>query len=324
MTDAIRIEKHRRLRPAQAKISIIVPVFNEEKSISVFLDAVDGVIQHIKDTAFNYIFVNDGSSDTTLEALCSLMEKRTDIEVIDLSRNFGKEAALTAGIEYADGDAVIPMDVDLQDPPALISDFIIHWREGYDVVLAQRSDRDSDGWLKRTTSNYFYRIYNSVSAADIPPNVGDYRLMDRRVVLAVRNMPETTRFMKGILSWVGFTKKTVKYSRPERAVGETSWNYRKLFLLATDGLISFSGLPLKVWFYFGVMVGLASFTYGGFVFFQAIFFGIDAPGYASLMVVMLSAVSLQMISFGIMGEYIARVFTEVKKRPVYIINDVYK
>ncbi|MFD1264108.1 glycosyltransferase, partial [Thauera mechernichensis] len=240
------------------------------------------------------------------------------------TRNFGKEAALTAGIEYAKGDVVIPIDVDLQDPPGIIPIMVEKWREGYDVVLGKRVDRNSDTWLKRTLAGLFYRIHNRISDPLIPPDVGDFRLMDRKVITALCNLPESRRFMKGVFSWVGFHTATVEYARPERIAGNTKFNTWRLWNLALEGITSFSIAPLKIWTYIGGFVSLVSFVFAMFIIVRVMTIGADVPGYASLVVAVSFLGGLQLIGIGVLGEYLGRTYLESKRRPVYIVQTVYE
>ena len=306
---------------ARPLISIVAPCYNESETVELFLDAIEKVVA---DADFNHeiVFIDDGSRDDTRSRLTQLASRRGDVRVIVLSRNFGKEAALTAGVDHAKGDAVIVMDVDLQDPPELIIDFVRKWRDGFDVVYAAREDRQTDTAAKRATASWFYRVFNKVSAIKIPENAGDYRLMDRRVVEHVKALPERSRFMKGLFAWVGFRAIGVPYARPVRAAGDTKFNFWKLWNFAIDGFTSFSTAPLRVWTYFGAFVAAASILYAFVIILQTLIFGRDVPGYASLLVFILFFGSVQMISVGILGEYIARLFAEVKQRPIYIVDEI--
>lgn len=304
-------------------LSLVVPVFNEEESIGIFLDAIRGELaglgHHIE-----ILFVNDGSRDRTVEKIQEQIPATdfADVRCVSLSRNFGKEAALTAGLEAARGDVVVPMDVDLQDPPALIKEFIAKWREGYDVVYGVRTARD-EGSGKRATAALFYKFFNSLSPLKIPDNVGDYRLMDRRVVEALKKLPERNRFMKGLFAWVGFRSVGVPYARTQRAAGQTKWNYWKLWNFALDGITSFSTMPLRMWTYVGVMLAFLAFIYMAFIITKVLVSGIDVPGYASLVTVVLFLGGVQLVTLGVIGEYIGRLFVEAKCRPVYLIDRVY-
>jgi len=273
--------------------------------------------------ACEIVCINDGSRDETLARLLEAQRRYPDVRVVDLSRNYGKEAALTAGIDVARGDAVIPIDADLQDPPEVILRLLDKWREGYDVVLAKRADRDGDSWLKRTTALLFYRLHNRIADVPIPENVGDFRLMDRVVVDAVRQLPERRRFMKGIFSWVGFRTAVVEYVRQPRFAGQSKFNGWSLWNFALEGLTAFSTLPLRVWSYFGVLVAGGSFVFGSFIAFRTLIYGIDIPGYASLLTVVLFLGGIQLIGLGVIGEYLGRVYSEAKQRPVYLVRKIY-
>ena len=303
-------------------VSVVVPFFNEEKSVNRFFQAVIAVLEDI-DAQWEIICVDDGSSDHTLEHLLTAARANPAISVLALSRNFGKESALTAGIESSSGDVVVLIDADLQDPPMLIGDMLEKWRKGYDVVYGVRQSRNEDSLTKRVTASGFYRIFNSLTSVPVPENTGDFRLMDRRVADRLRELPERTRFMKGLFAWLGYKSTAVYYDRPGREVGQSTWNYWKLWNFALDGLTSFSTVPLRVWTYIGLIVSLMSFGYASFLIFRTLIAGIDLPGYASLMVVILFLGGIQLISLGVLGEYLGRVFIEVKRRPIYLIDRVY-
>ena len=306
---------------APALISIVAPCYNESETVDLFVDAIEKTVADA-DFRTEIVFVDDGSRDDTRDRLSRLAERRENVRVVALSRNFGKEAALTAGVDHARGNAVIVMDVDLQDPPELILDFVRKWRDGYDVVFAAREDRQSDTAAKRATASWFYRLFNKVSAIKIPENAGDFRLMDRRVVDHIKALPERSRFMKGLFAWVGFQSIGVPYVRPARSAGETKFNFWKLWNFAIDGFTSFSTAPLRIWTYFGVFIAIISLIYAFFIVTRTLILGIDVPGYASLLVFILFFGSIQMISVGILGEYIARLFAEVKRRPIYIVDEI--
>ncbi len=302
------------------ELSLIVPMYNEEAVCAKFFDAVVPLITPLV-SSYEIICVDDGSRDRTVEILKSLREKNPNIKILCLSRNFGKEAALTAGIDHAVGRAVIPIDADLQDPPQLIADMLAHWRAGAQVVLARRADRASDSFLKRTTSSMFYKVFSALAKPAIPPNVGDFRLMDRVVVDALKQLPERARFMKGLFAWVGYRQVILEYTRPERAAGETKFNYWKLWNFSLEGITSFSSLPLKVWSYFGVAVSFLAMLYMIFLVVRTLITGIDTPGYASLMSVQLFFNGILLIGLGAIGEYVGRIFIETKRRPIYLLNE---
>jgi len=304
-------------------LSVVAPMYNEEENIDVFLSRLIPILKKVTPD-YNIICINDGSTDNTLEKLIENHKRNSTIEIINLSRNFGKEMALTAGLDYSQGDIVIPIDSDLQDPPELIEEMVNKWKEGFDVVYATRRIRHGENWFKKNTAAFFYKIINTVSEIPIPENTGDFRLMDKRVVVAIRQLPEEARFMKGIFSWVGFKQTAIMYDRQPRFSGKTSWNYWKLWNFSLDGFTSFSHLPIRVWSYIGITISLFSLIYAVTLVTYVIFVkGIDVPGYASLMVVTLFLGGIILISLGVLGEYIGRIFNEVKKRPLYLISDLW-
>jgi polyisoprenyl-phosphate glycosyltransferase len=305
------------------KVSIIAPFYNEGEGVDQFYKALCPIFSQISDLDFEVICIDDGSSDDTLDKLISIAEKDSHFHVIELSRNFGKEAALTAGIDAAAGDAVIPIDADLQDPPELIPEMIKEWYKGAEVVLAQRADRSSDSFLKRKTAGLFYRFHNHLSSLQIPENVGDFRLMDRIAVDALKQLPEQHRFMKGLFAWVGFKTVTLDYVRNPRIAGTTKFSGWKLWNFALEGITSFSATPLKFWTYIGGLGAVATFLYAAFIIARTLIYGIDIPGYASLLVAILFFGSLQLISVGMLGEYIGRIYMETKNRPLYLIRKRY-
>jgi polyisoprenyl-phosphate glycosyltransferase len=304
-------------------LSLIVPFFNEGAGVEVFHKALGPVLAGILGYQIEIICIDDGSTDDTLDRLLALANLNPHYKVIELSRNFGKEAALTAGLDAATGQAVVAIDADLQDPPALIHQLIHMWENGADVVLARRADRSTDGLIKRKTAEWFYRLHNLVADIAIPQNVGDYRLMDRRVVDALKRLPERQRFMKGLFCWVGFKTVILDYDRASRAVGTSKFHGWKLWNLAIEGVTSFSTAPLRMWTYVGVASAVLTALYALSILIRTLFFGVDVPGYASLMVVILFFGSLQLISLGLVGEYIGRIYIESKQRPIYIVRNRY-
>ena len=304
------------------KLSLVIPVFNEKDAIAIFIESIKDTFKET-DISLELIFVNDGSTDESLDILIKERSADSQITILDLSRNFGKEAALSAGLEYATGDCVVPIDVDLQDPPELILEMIEKWNAGFDVVIAKRIDRSLDSWAKRNSSLWFYRIYNKIAQIKIPENVGDFRLMDRSVVDAVKLMPESNRFMKGIFSWVGFKTTYVEYSRPNRVAGSSKFSGWKLWNFAIEGITSFSIEPLRVWTYFGFFISFISFLFAIHIVIKTLLFGIETPGYASLAVLIIFLGGIQLIGIGVIGEYIGRTYIEVKNRPKYIIRSIY-
>ncbi len=301
-------------------LSIVVPCYNEEATIDIFVATITPLLDAI-DPAWEIVFINDGSRDDTLKVLRAAAAAEPRVRAIDLSRNYGKEVALSAGLDHAWGRAVIPMDVDLQDPPELIAPMVREWRAGFDVVLAQRADRSSDTALKRGTAKLFYRLIGRLSDTPIPADVGDYRLMDAKVVAALRAYPERMRFMKGIFAHVGFRTTSVDFVRPLRSAGETKFNGRKMFNLALEGIVSFSTAPLKIWTYVGLAAALGAVVFLLYVIIRTLITGIDVPGYASLISVILLFNGLILTGLGVQGEYIARIFAEVKGRPLYLIRE---
>jgi polyisoprenyl-phosphate glycosyltransferase len=304
-------------------VSIVTPFYNESEGVESFFVTLTRTLDLVPQVKFEFIFVDDGSRDKTLDKLIFLSQIDSRIIVIELSRNFGKEAALSAGLDYASGDAVIPIDSDLQDPPELIPELIETWLQGYDVVLAKRTDRSSDSLLKRSTAKMFYWVHNLLSGIKIPENVGDFRIMDRIVIDALKEFPERQRFMKGLFAWSGFRTTSIEFTREKRAEGFTKYSIWKLWNLALEGITSFSTAPLKVWTYLGISGSLFAFLYGAFILMRTLLYGRDVPGYTSLIVVILFLGSLQLISIGTLGEYIGRIYIESKQRPKYIIRNTY-
>ena len=305
-------------------VSIVTPFFNEGDGVTLFRHSICQIIDNYPDYRFEIVCVDDGSRDDTLTGLRAIAQMDPRFRVIELSRNFGKEAALTAGIDAALGDAVIPMDADLQDPPELIGQMIAEWRQGADVVLARRSDRSVDSFLKRKTAEWFYRLHNRVSSISIPENVGDFRLMNRATVDALKQLPEQQRFMKGLFAWVGFRTRVIDYTRQERVAGESKFSGWKLWNFALDGITSFSTAPLRVWTYLGLAIASSTLVYAAYIVGRTLISGVDVPGYASLLVAILFLGSLQLISIGVLGEYIGRIYIESKHRPKYIVRRVYQ
>jgi glycosyltransferase involved in cell wall biosynthesis len=303
------------------KLSLLVPVYNEADVIDSFFARVLPILEGL-DLEWEVICVNDGSSDGTLDLLWQWNEKDQRIKVANLSRNFGKERALIAGLDLASGDAVIPIDVDLQDPPELIPRMVELWLQGFDVVNAVRSSRKEDSVVKRTTAGLFYRIFNYLSNFDFPSNAGDFRLLSRRVCDVLRSMRETHRFLKGLSSWVGLPTTTIYFEREARSAGASKWNYWRLWNYALEGIVSFSTVPLKLASYLGLMTASVSFFYAAFLVIRTLMFGDPVQGYPSLMVALLFIGGVQLIFIGVIGEYIARIHDEVKGRPIYVIDTV--
>lgn len=315
------MSKEQPLADEPYSLSIVVPVRDEERALPLFLDAVLPRLEALG-AAFEIIFVDDGSSDGTrpaIEAACAADER---LRLIALSRNFGKEAALTAGLHFAGGDAAIPMDIDLQDPPEVIPLLVEQWLDGCDIVYARRRQRPADSLLKRVSASRFYALFNRLSDIPIPSNVGDFRLLDRRALDALLQFPERNRFMKGLFATLGFRQGEVLYDRPERSAGESKFRFWRLWNFALDGITSFSSVPLRVWSYVGAVVALLGFGYGAFIVLHTLINGRDTPGFASLAVMVSVLGGLQLLSIGIVGEYAARIFMETKRRPLYIVRDL--
>ena len=304
-------------------LSIIVPLYNEEESLEIFLIKLYETIK-ILNLTFEVIFIDDGSTDYTLNKLLKLKATYKEIKIIEFSRNFGKESALAAGLEYSKYQVCIPIDVDLQDPPELIPKMINKWEMGYDVVLAKRNNRQNDSFFKRISSNLFYKFHNKISHHKIPDNVGDFRLLDRKVVDSINSLPESKRFMKGIFSWVGYQTTYIDYKRDFRKLGKSKFDGWKLWNFALDGFTSYSTTPLRIWTYIGFFFSLISLIFAFYIIFKVFFFGVDVPGYASLVVAITFLSSLQLIGIGIIGEYLGRTYIELKQRPSFIVNKIYE
>ena len=304
---------------SRAKLTIIAPMHNEAPVLEAFFARIDETLAAIQVKA-EVVCIDDGSRDATLAMLLDRAARDPRVKVIALARNFGKEAALTAGIDAATGDMIVPIDADLQDPPELIGEFVRLWEAGYDVVYGVRTDRSSDTFLKRATAGLFYRVFNGMSDQPIPRSAGDFRLMDRKVIEAVKQLPERNRFMKGLFAWVGFSQIGVPYVRPARAAGTSSWGYLNLFKFAIDGITSFSTVPLRIWSVLGLGAAVVAILAAAGLIIRTLVVGRDVPGYASLMVVVLLGFAVQMIAFGVLGEYVGRLYQEVKGRPIYIVS----
>jgi polyisoprenyl-phosphate glycosyltransferase len=304
-------------------ISVVAPAYNESDNVTLFYETVREVLEGITKN-WEIVCVNDGSKDDTLEKLLALHEKDARLKVVNLSRNFGKEIALTAGLDYAKGDAIVPIDTDLQDPPELIEDMIKLWKEGYDVVYATRIERDGESFVKKMTASMFYRVIEKISKIQIPRDTGDYRLIDRKVLDELKKLRETHRFMKGLFSWVGYKQISLPYHRKPRYAGVTSFNYWKLWNFAIEGITSFSIAPLQLAMYLGLAASLFAFVYAILIIGKTLFFGVDVPGYPSIMVTILFFGGVQLVSIGILGEYIGRIYNEVKQRPLYLVEQYYE
>ena len=302
------------------RIDIIVPVFNEQEVLVLFYQRLKQVMED-SEVQWSLLFVNDGSTDQTQEAIENLHTADGRVGYISLSRNFGKEYALTAGIDHANGDALVVIDVDLQDPPELIPDMIAHWQSGYDVVYATRKERHGESFAKKATASLFYRLINMMSRIEIPKDTGDYRLLSKKAYTAVRELRESNRFMKGLFAWVGYSQKQILFDREARAAGNSKWNFSKLWRFALDGITSFSYLPLRFATWIGSIVAIFAFIYGLVIIAKTLIFGSDVPGYPSLMVVILFIGGVQLTALGIIGEYLGRMFQENKRRPLYLVDE---
>ncbi len=306
-------------------LSIVAPVKDEEEAIAPFVDRVTNVLTTLDDPAgqrFEILFVDDGSTDGTINQIRRAHSRDPRIRALSFSRNFGKEAALSAGLDHARGQAVIPMDVDLQDPPEVLVQMIEKWRQGFEIVYGVRVDRGMDSLPKRLTAHLFYRAHNRLSHDKIPEHAGDFRLLDRKVVEVIKTMPERTRFMKGLFAWAGFRQSAVSYAREKRQLGRTKYNYWKLWTFALDGITSASTAPLRIWTYIGGAVALVALLFAAYIIIHTLVSGVLVPGYASLMVAVLLLGGLQLLSLGILGEYVGRIMIETKRRPLYVVREV--
>ena len=302
-------------------ISLLIPAYNEEQVLEHLFPRLNALAQSQKGYEFEFLFINDGSKDATLDIIKEYAEKDTRVSYINLSRNFGKEIGMVAGLDHAKGDAVVVIDADLQDPPELIPEMISLWEEGYDDVYAKRRSREGESWLKKFTSKQYYRLLQRVTRVPIQEDTGDFRLLDRRVVEALKQFRESQRNAKAMFSWVGFRKKEILYDRDPRAAGETKWNYVKLIELALDGITSFTTAPLRLSTYAGIIISGLTFIYLVVLVVRTIFFGTDLAGYPSMMAVILFLGGVQLISLGIIGEYVGRIFNETKGRPLYFVEE---
>lgn len=305
-------------------ISLVVPFYNEGNGVDLFAQTILPVLTAIPDTEWELVCVDDGSKDDTLRRLIALARQNSRFKIVELSRNFGKEAAMTAGLDAATGAAVIVIDADLQDPPELIPPMITAWQEGAEVVLGRRVDRSSDSAAKRLTASWFYSLHNRLSKIKIPSNVGDFRLMDRCVVDALQQLPERQRFMKGLYAWVGFRTVTLDYVRAARNAGESKFSGVALWNFALEGLTSFSTLPIRIWTYLGTVGAICALMYGLFIVGRTLFMGNTVPGYASLFFAVTFFGSIQIISIGMLGEYIGRIYMETKQRPIYLVRKIHQ
>ncbi len=306
------------------KISILIPAYNEEEVLEHLYHRLGKLANDNKNYEFEFIFADDGSRDKTLEMIKEYAEADSRVGYISLSRNFGKEIGMIAGLDHVTGDATVIIDADLQDPPELIPKMIKYWEQGYDDVYAKRNEREGETWFKMLTANVYYWLMKKMTQSQlivIPTNTGDFRLLDKRCVEALKQLRESERYTKGMYSWIGFKKKEITYDRDPRLAGEVKQNYRKLFNLAFDGITSFSSTPLRISTFLGVLVSFSAFIYLLVVIFRVLVMGIDVAGYPSLMAVMLFLGGIQLLSLGIIGEYVGRIFKESKRRPLYFIEE---
>jgi glycosyltransferase involved in cell wall biosynthesis len=303
-------------------VSIIIPMKNESEGVNILFKRLIPILKQLS-IDFEIVVVNDGSTDDTVELLLQQKAVISQIKIIDLARNFGKEAALYAGFFHCNGDCAVSIDADLQDPPELILDMVNYWINGFEVVTAVREMRNTDTYLKRKTAGIFYKIMNKISTTELIPNAGDYRLLDRVAVNAFLALGERVRFNKGLFAWIGFKQKLVYHKRENRSMGKTKWNYFNLIKFSIDGITSFSRAPLEIWFYLGLFISFISFIYAAYYFIKTVVFGIDLPGYPSLLLFILFFSGLQITGIGILGKYIGRIFVESKQRPIFLVRKIY-
>ena len=303
-------------------ISILIPMKNESESIRPLMARLLPILNRLT-YRYEIVAINDGSTDNTLDLLLEYKNQVSQLKIVDLSRNFGKEAALYAGFAHCSGDCAISIDSDLQDPPELISEMVLYWSKGYEVVTAVRDSRTTDAYFKRKTAVMFYNLINKIGETKLTPNAGDYRLLDRAAINAFLQLGERVRFNKGLFSWIGFKEKLIYHHRESRLAGKTNWNYWKLFRFSIDGITSFSKAPLEAWFYLGILVSGTGFIYGVYYLIRTLLIGIDVHGYPSILIFILFFSGLQMIGIGVLGKYIGRIFIESKHRPIYILRKFY-
>lgn len=310
--------------PSKKTISILIPAYNEEEVLDKLYERLTMLAERIHSYDLEFLFVNDGSRDRTLEIIQEYAKKDGRVSYVNLSRNYGKETAMLAGFDHADGDAVVIIDADLQDPPELIPKMIEYWKEGYDDVYARRSSREGESWIKKATSSLFYKILQRSTQIPIQRDTGDFRLLDKRCVLALRQIRESQRYTKGMFSWIGYKKKEITYDRDPRAAGTTKWNYFRLLNLAIEGITSFTTSPLRVSSVLGIIISFLAFVYIVYLVIRTMLFGTDLSGYPSMMAVILFLGGVQLLSLGVIGEYIARIFNETKNRPPYFVEEYHR
>ena len=303
------------------KISVLIPCYNEEKTLPLLYPELVKLMEGLPDYEWEIMFVNDGSADNTLHILQQLRQQDKRVNYVDLSRNFGKEVAMLAGFDYVTGDCMVIVDADLQDPPALIPEMLKYWEEGYEDVYARRRTRGKESWLRKWLSIKFYKLLQRTSRFDVLQNVGDFRLLDRRCINALKRMRESERYTKGMFCWIGFNKKEVEFDRGDRVAGSSSWGYKQLFSLAIDGITSFTSAPLRISTFVGFVVSMLAFIYMIYVFVKALIWGDPVQGYPSMVILILFLGGIQLLSLGIIGEYIGRIYNETKNRPDYIVRE---
>ena len=311
------------MTPQGPEVSIVIPVYNEAAALEHLFEVLLPILHDLQHT-FEIVIVNDGSHDDTLPLLLRRQVSLPELRIVDLSRNFGKEAALTAGLEHCRGACAITLDADLQDPPELIPQMIDKWQEGYETVVAVHAYRGSDSYLRRTSASWFYRLINAIAEIRFVAHAGDFRLLDRCAIDAFLALPERARFNKGLFAWIGFRTALIEHHRPERSAGGSRFNLRRLLSFAVDGITSFSTLPLRVWTYVGFSIALLSFCYGAFIVLRTLILGIDVPGYASLIVAIMFLGGINLLGIGVLGEYIGRIFLETKRRPLYVVRRIHE
>ncbi len=301
-------------------ISVVIPAYNEEKNVHQLLSSVMSIMIEFQ-MAFEILVIDDGSRDKTCEEVIAFRQSHPEVKLVRLSRNFGKEAALNAGISHASGEAVIQLDADMQHPPHIIREFINHWRDGFDIVYGERQSRADEPFITRVLKKGFYKVFATLSDVKLMEGLGDFLLMDRKVVDAMLSLPERERFTKGLYAWVGFSRKAVPFEVNQRENGVSGWSFLKLFSFAISAITSFGTIPLRIWSYIGLILAIPSFGYGAWIILKTVVFGVDVPGYASLMVAVCFFSGIQLFGLGIMGEYLGRVLTEVKQRPLYLVQE---
>ena len=303
------------------KVSLLIPAYNEEETIPLLYNELNKVIDKISGYEFEILFVNDGSSDNTLNILRDLRKRDSRVNYISFSRNFGKETAMAAGFDYVTGDSTVILDADLQDPPELIEEMIFYWEKGYDDVYAKRRSREGETWFKKFTSAAFYKLLRKMTKIPIQEDTGDFRLLDRRAIESLKKLREKQRYTKGMFSWIGFNKKEILFDRKPRAAGKTKWNYLKLFNLALEGVTSFTTSPLRISTILGILVSIFSIVYMFIVLIKSLIWKDPVQGYPSMMVTILFLGGVQLVCLGIIGEYVGRIFNETKYRPLYIVDE---